>query len=131
MSHTVTITKLPDETSDGIEYEFGGTHDAKCEFYRECSKGWHRHPNGEDRDSDEWSTKRAPQPHMYLDGRWCVPVDQNDQCALTFVFEGYGSDETLEGIGLGETRDVYCDWDGECWSLVVLEVPANKTIEGA
>ena len=31
MTHTVTLTRLPDEESDDYEYQFGGTHGGDCE----------------------------------------------------------------------------------------------------
>lgn len=128
MSHTITITGVPSEEVDDYSYEFGGTHDAKCEFYKECTRDWHRHPKDPEMFEDGWSTKRAPQPHLFLDGAWMVPEDQNKRCALEFVFEGYTPEEVLEGMKLGETRDVYCDWDGEGWSLVVTVPPEECTL---
>jgi|GEM_PF-5058286 len=127
MSHTVTITKLPDEASDDTEFEFGGTHDANCEFYFECRKDWHRHPKSPEDFEDGWSTKRAPEMHMYLDGLWMVPVDQDIRCALSLVFEGWSVEDSLSGIALGETRDVSCVWDGEGWELEVFAADDCKT----
>lgn len=120
MSHTVTITSVPDETSDDIGYEFGGTHDSRCEFYKPCRKEWHRHPTSEDIcDEGEWSTKRAGL-HAYVEGEWMVLADpEKDGCALRFAFEADPPEEVLYDLGLGETRDVSTEWDGECWSLVV------------
>ena len=114
MSHTVTITRVPDDESDDTEYEFGGTHDSNCETFRECRKTWHRHPTG-DHDS-EWGTKRAG-PHQFIDGTWMVP---DGACALHYVFENEGPSEALGGIDVGETRNVDTEWDGDSWALVVL-----------
>ena len=119
MSHTVTITKRPDETSDDIEYHFGGTHDANCEFYAICPNAQHRHPKNPDNFEDGWSTKQVPEVHQYLDGEWMVAVDQEERCALSFVFEGWSEEDALGGVALGETRDVSCIWDGEGWELEV------------
>lgn len=33
MSHTVTITSLPDEDTDDFGYRFGGTHGGDCEVF--------------------------------------------------------------------------------------------------
>lgn len=126
MSHTVTITKLPDENDDDYGYEFGGTHDANCEFYRECTKAWHRHPKNDEGFEDGWSTKRVTQEHQWLDGLWMVPEDQNVRCALDFVFEGYTPSEYFAGMQIGETHDVECRWDGEGWDLAVHKTTPDR-----
>lgn len=119
MSHTVTVTKLPDATSDDIEYEFGGTHNWGCETYKECRKEWHRHPDLEIYDGDdEWSTKRAG-PHVLVEGMWTVAGDPDETCALRYVFEGCTAEEALEGVAVGETRNVTPEWDGDGWTLIV------------
>lgn len=127
MSHTVTVTRLPDETSDDTEYEFGGTHDGNCETYIACNKDWHRHPDISRYGDDEWGTKRAG-PHMRIDGSWMV--ENLGGCALRYVFESEPPGEVLEGIAVGETRHVDLDWDGDDWHLEVHESTPTRP-EGA
>jgi hypothetical protein len=127
MSHTITVTRTPDESSDDYEYEFGGTHGYDCEVFTECCKVWHRHPSEDTKyecfGDDEWSTKRAG-PHKMIDGVWMI--EQTDGCALRYVFESQTVEETLEGVKSGETRAVTAEWDGGRWTLAV-----HKPLGGA
>ena len=117
MSHTVTVMRVPDERSEDIEFMFGGTHDGRCETWKECEKVWHRHP-GEFYNGDyEWSTKRAGL-HLYLDGAWCVAGDPDRYCALRYVFEIEPAETALGDIRVGETRHVDTEWD-DGWILHV------------
>jgi hypothetical protein len=118
MSHTVTITALPNEDTDDYKYSISGTHDGSCEAFHECWKGWHRHPQNDygQYGYDEWSTKRVPQVHYYMDGSWCVPQPQG--CGFDYSFEYQSIDEMLpENPGLG-TYAVEVHWDDNFWSTL-------------
>ena len=121
MSHTVTITRLPDEQSDDVEYTIGGEHDAHCETYRECDKAWHRHPKNADIVGDEWGNDRVGE-HRYIEGMWMT--HEPNGCGLNYAFEEYTDDDLIEA-GLG-THDVTVTWDGDWWimSLVSKAVAA-------
>jgi len=72
MSHTITVTRLAGDQYDDAEYEVGGECDYSCEVWTPCEKAWHRHPKNEYGEQIEWSTKRAPVEHQFIDGEWMV-----------------------------------------------------------
>ena len=117
MSHTVTVTRLPNEESDDVLYELGGDHDRCCISYVECQKEWHRHPNYPyEYGNDEWSTKRVPEVHHFIDGGWMVP---DGGCGFHHAQADCGDFEPeltalVEEYGLG-TYGVEVEWDGDWW----------------
>lgn len=113
MSHNVTITRLPDETTDDYEYEFGGTHGSDCEVWVPCRR--HR-CQGLKRDY-VWGDERTAHGvlHEYRGGEWFV---ESDICALRFVFESATDDEHFGGLDVG-TYSVSIDWDGDAWLMQV------------
>lgn len=118
MSHTVTITRLPDEESDDYEYEFGGTHGWDCAVLQRCKRKACQAMNpayGDER-------VRHGREHTHRDGDWLV---ESDECALHYVFEQVGPIETFQGLDLG-TYPVRIEWDDDWW----LEVQ-NPTTNGA
>lgn len=122
MSHTVTITRLPDATSDDYAYEFGGSHGPDCEVYRPCPRAACQrmdpdHPAGDER-------LRHSVHHEYREGHWLVVTDE---CALGFVFEAVSDIDTFTeaGVGLG-TYPVVIQWEDENWWLEV-QPPTTET----
>ena len=113
MSHTITVTELPNDQSDDVVYSISGTHDPLCEVWRPCSKDWHRHPKDADMIDDEWSTKRAGL-HQFIDGEWMVP---SEGCGFRYALADMGAefDEQVTRGGLGD-YDVEIEWDGDGWS---------------
>lgn len=118
MSHTVTITKLPDEESDDYEYTFGGTHGPDCEVYVECERKACQAMNPDREPYDE--RFRHGKRHFHRDGDWLV---ESDICALGYVFEYTGDIETFEeaGVTLG-TYPVRVEWE-DTWWLEVQDGP--------
>ena len=110
MSHTVTITRLPDETSDDVEYTVGGEHDSTCEAWWECQSINHRHPKNENYDLYEWSTKRTPEEHRFIDGMWMVQAGCGFDTAL--ADNGAEIDQRFIRAGLGtfELLIEFDDW---------------------
>src|SRR3546814_713254 len=113
MTHTVTITRLPDDHNDDYESTFGGTHGSDCEVYVRCKRKacqamdpWHE--AGDER-------KRHGRYHFYRDGEWLV---ESEDCALRFVFESVTEWETFEGIPLG-TYPVRVEWEDDRWWIEV------------
>lgn len=110
MSHTVTITRLPDEQSDDYAYEFGGTHGGDCAVLVECKRKACQAMNPD----YGYERVRHGKEHTFRDGDWLV---ESDQCALRYVFEQSGPEETFEGLTLG-TYPVHIEW-GDVWWLEV------------
>lgn len=119
MSHTVTITRLPDENHDDYEYTFGGAHGADCEVYVECKRKACRAMDPERGDERVRHGKR----HFYRDGDWLA---ESDICALRYVFEDRGDIETFDGLGIG-TYPVRIEWEDAWWLEVQNPVPASGT----
>lgn len=109
MSHTVTITRLPNEESDDYEYTFGGTHGADCAVLWECKRKACRAMNPEYEPFDE--RLRHGKTHYYRDGMWCC---ESDDCALRYVFECVTEEETFDGVALG-TYPIVIEWDDGWW----------------
>ena len=100
MTHTVTITRLPDDDSDDYEYTFGGTHGSDCEVLVPCRL----------------------QRCQCREGEWSV---SSDICALGYVFEFVTESETFEGIPVG-TYPVRIEWeDGRWWMEVQYTRPGE------
>ncbi|MFF9565748.1 hypothetical protein ACF1AJ_20535 [Leifsonia sp. NPDC014704] len=109
MTHTVTITKLPDEESDDYEYTFGGGHGFDCAVLTLCKRAACQAMNPDYGDE----RVRHGREHFYRDGDWLV---ESDLCALRFVFEDRTEEETFAGLDLG-TYPVRVEWEDESWWL--------------
>jgi hypothetical protein len=109
MSHTVTITRLPDEESDDYGYEFGGTHGADCATLRRCKRQACQAMNPEYDPGDE--RVRHGKDHYYRDGDWLV---ESDTCALAYVFENATDAEYFGGLPLG-TYPIRVEWEDDSW----------------
>lgn len=122
MSHTVTITRLPDEESDDYEYEFGGTHDSSCEVYVECKRKSCQAMNPDYEPFDE--RYRHGKRHFHRDGDWLV---ESDACALSYVFEWSGDIETFTEaeVSIG-TYNVEIKWE-DTWWLEVIDRPEEES----
>lgn len=120
MSHTVTITRLPDEDSDDYEYTFGGEHGGDCEVYVECARKACQAMNPDYAPHDE--RFRHGKRHIHLDVGWCA---ETDICALRYVFEGCTEGETFEGIEVG-TYPIRIEFeDGSFWVEVQNPKPTD------
>lgn len=120
MSHTVTITRLPDEQSDDYEYTFGGTHDHTCAVGMRCER-----ESCQARDHEEESERTAHGlDHWWnWDNREWI-VQDPDACALSHVFEHVTEDETFDGLSVG-TYPVLVMWE-DSWWLEVQSTPITE-----
>lgn len=123
MSHTVTITRLPDDESDDYEYEFGGTHGADCMVGKRCARKACQamNPNYETE-----RTRHGLEHWWNGDNREWI-VHDTKACALDHVFEQFGPVETFDGLGLG-TYPVRVEWEDDWW-IEVQNPPVKQ--EGA
>lgn len=107
MSHTITITRLPDAEQDNVEYEVGGTCDQSCTVYRECEE---KHPASTD---DEISSGEATWhgvEHMDIyDQGWNVP---SGECGVTFAHDLSLEADQVQALG---TYALDVEWDGDGW----------------
>lgn len=109
MSHTVTITKLPDDTSDDWEYTFGGEHSQECSVWDGCNRAACVKMNPDYPPGDE--RFRHGKLHEYRDGEWLI---ETDKCALRFVFEHGGIEDAFDGLSIGTYPVTIC-WEDTWW----------------
>lgn len=109
MAHTVTITRLPDETSDDYEYTFAGECDGTCMVGKRC-------PSAEcqavEHDEDDLHAHGQYHWWNYDNAEWIV--HDTEDCALHHAFEMVTEDETFEGLTLG-TYPVLVMWEDSWW----------------
>lgn len=120
MSHTVTITRLPNEESDDYEYEFAGTHDSSCMVGKRCER-WACQTMNHEYETER--TRHGLEHWWNWDNREWI-VHDIEACALSHVFEYRTEDETFDGLTLG-TYPVRIEWDDEWWIEVQTTAPAG------
>lgn len=118
MSHKIVVTELPNETRDDPEFTIQGDHDFECETWRPCTKDWHRHPRNLWSEMEDWSTKRVPEYHQWLDGEWCVRDEHGCGVREAFARENY--DDEFDRLG---TYWVKPEWDGTWWLQIKYAEP--------
>lgn len=120
MSHTITITRVPDEVSDDFEYEFGGTHGHDCGVLVRCARKACQAMNPDYGDE----RVRHGREHFFRDGDWLV---ESDRCALRYVFEAEFPWSQFERAGLG-THPVEIEWEDD-WYLSILPATVDGRTE--
>lgn len=106
MSHTVTITKLPDEETDDTEFTIGGTCGHYCIAWTECRRT-RCQKDPERVGYDERDVHGVE--HMYIDGVWMVSTGK---CALKVMD---WSDENICDLKELGTFALDVEWDGDWW----------------
>ncbi|WP_030149535.1 hypothetical protein [Mycetocola saprophilus] len=108
MVHTITLTKLPDETSDDFEYEIGGEHDQSCAVSKRCPRARCQAMNPDNDPGPE--RRRHGVDHWHLDGEWFI--EDPTGCGLDHVFESTSEAEYFDGRELG-VYEPSLTWDDE------------------
>lgn len=121
MSHTITITRLPDEQHDDAEYEIGGTCDEWCTVWDECAES---HP------AAAWTTYDTAVFHGVehrdiLGVGWCV---RTTQCGLDYTHELGLEAEQAEA---GGTYALDIEWDGDGWIAYLGDPEPHSSEPGA
>jgi hypothetical protein len=119
MSHTIIVTRMPDETSDDVEFTIGGEHGHDCEVLTPCKRARCR---GLRRDYDYGDERTAHGVfHEFRDGEWLVTNKR--LCGLNYAFgDDMTWNEQIERAGLG-THPVTVEWDGDWWLMIVATEP--------
>ena len=113
MSHTITVTRLPDETSDDVEYTIGGTHDRSCSVWGECEE---RHPRATLDELQDGEAIWHDAEHLLVSGvGWCVLTTE---CGLDYAYDLGLEVEALTGLG---TYELDADWTGDGWDALIGE----------
>lgn len=107
MSHTITIKRLPDETSDDAEYTIGGECDRRCGVWRECKRKACQSMNVDYPPFDERYRHEAE--HQHIENAWMV---ETGECGLQFA-DNVGHE--AERAGELGTFDLNVEWDGGGW----------------
>lgn len=121
MSHTVTITRLPEDESDDYEYTFGGTCDHTCMVGKRCEQ---ESCQAMDHDEEAERVAHGLDHWWNWDNREWIVHDTTD-CALGYAFEIVTEDETFGGVGLG-TFPVHIEWEDGWW--IEVQHPAGVEI---
>lgn len=109
MSHTITITEMPNDDVDDHEWEIGGTCDRYCRLWGPAEGGPGKEANTADDqiiDGVRWS---------WIEGEW---MHQIDFCA--FDEQADSISEALVDLGdavhIGGTYKIDGDYEGDgCW----------------
>lgn len=106
MSHTLTITKVPDEVDDDYEYTISGEHEDDCAVWFECDR-MDCPTKSEDFDDPAGEGVWHGEDHIAFDDVWAT---KSTQCAID-----YRNDrmiEQLDGREVG-TYDVEVGYWGD------------------
>lgn len=107
MSHTITITKLPDTESDDVEYTIGGEHEGSCRVWYECSE---KHPEPTESEQEAGLATWHEAEHMDIfDLGWCV---ESNECGVDHDSE---LNLRVEVHGRLGTFALDIEWDGDGW----------------
>lgn len=123
MTHTITVTRVlesPGADTDDPEYTIGGDHDRACQAFWPCEKDWHRHPKNENRELEDWASKRVPELHYWIAGEWMLPIQ--NRCGLDYAFEYDNPEFQMTELG---TFAVDVDWDGDYWLATLVKVGSD------
>ena len=112
MSHTITITRLPDETSDDVEYTVGGTCEPGCRIWRECKRKACRALSA-DFDVPTERTRHGVEHQLIGGVGWAV---ETNTCGVTYAYY-LTLDAEREGK-LG-TFPLEISWDGDFWDAFI------------
>lgn len=111
MSHTITITRLPDDENDDAEYAIDGPCDSDCRVWRECPRATCQRMSSEYPPFEE--RYRHGVEHKRIDGVWMVDMNE---CGLDHAYHlNLAADEMGE---LG-TYALQVDWDGDEWCALI------------
>lgn len=111
MSHTITITRLPDDERDDAEYTIGGSCDQWCTVWRECDE---KHPAPTDDEIASGEATWHGVEHMsILDIGWSV---QTTECGLDYAYDLGLEADRVEALG-AYVLDV--EWDGDGWQACI------------
>lgn len=106
MTHTITVTKLPDDVNDDVEFEIGGTHGYDCETMRYCER-----KTCKDRDHDGEFNAHG-KVHYPGEYGWLV-YPAKPKCGLDFCDDIHFAVENFNKLG---TFHLDIDFDGDYWS---------------
>lgn len=108
MSHTITITRLPDETQDDAEYVIGGSCDSKCTVWWECRRKACSAMDPEHAAGDERVRHGKVHRHIWGVG-WCV---ESTDCGEQFAYDLSMQADAAPALG---TYPLSIEWDGDGW----------------
>ena len=108
MSHTITITRLPDETQDDAEYVIGGSCDSKCTVWWECRRKACSAMDPEHAAGDERVRHGKVHRHIWGVG-WCV---ESTDCGEQFAYDLSMQADAAPALG---TYPLFIEWDGDGW----------------
>jgi len=107
MSHTITITRLPDEDNDDADYAIDGECTPACRVWRGCKRKACQRMNPDYPPFDE--RNRHGVEHQRIDGEWMV---ETNDCGIQYADDVAMNADDVTELGTYELR---VDWDGDSW----------------
>ncbi len=114
-THTITITRLADDTSDDAEYTIGGDCEGDPTVYTECKRD---ECVGERPNYYAQDVTRHGEDHIAWEERWC---SASDECPLRYV---HGLSTAIDEFGRLGTFPLEIEWDEE-WTAHPYDDGAN------
>lgn len=126
--HIITVTGIPTDESDDYDWRLDpeSAHGIGCEVWRECPKAWHRHPKNEWGEMDtEWSTKRVPIEHQWIEGEWMVPTNE---CGFSHVHDFSDVREALaqHEAEVGSRWHIALEWEDDWFATLLKRVEVSR-----
>ena len=124
-NHTITVTAVPNDESDDLEFTIDHCPGGQCTVWWECRACAEYKPTEDEVDEGEYV--RHGEEHQLIDGYW---MTQSEQCALGATDSGAdGARDVAEEAGLG-THQVRIDyWGDGHWDVSL--PPASDTAQHA
>ena len=108
MSHTITITRLPDDNHDDAEFEIGGTCEPYCSVWDECPQ-YHRRPRNDEYDRPTFHGVEHLCHDIGNGPVWCVPTGE---CGAFYAYDLALEANRTPALG---TYLIEFEWDGDAW----------------
>lgn len=125
MTHILTVTQLPNEESDDLEYEISGECDEQCRMWFTCAA---EEPCRNDPPDDVEEAEFHGMAHRSIEGEWMLPTGR---CGAT---DDSASDDlhciaTKRGLGSHPVEIDY--WGDGIWQARDLTpaTPSHQPIE--
>ena len=128
-NHTITVTAVPNDENDDIEFTIDHCPGGQCAVWWECKTCAEYIPTEDEIDEGEYA--RHGEDHQRIDGYW---MTQSEQCALGSTDSGAdGAREVADEAGLG-THEVSIDYSGDGhWDVFLVPaptLPVGATVTG-
>ena len=121
--HVITVTRVPDEHSDDVEFTVDHCPGDTCSVWWECTTPCAGHQPTEAETEDGWHENHGVR-HQLIEGRW---MTESQTCALTGTDSGNdGASSAAEKAGLGTHRLSIDYWGDGIWDVELVSPETEK-----